>query len=187
MDLKALMTAYKVDGNENDPYERTKIKEKIGEKFIKKHNIWEALFPDYLAVKKVTTKKLQLDGVDFIITDATGNAVFVDIKVVIGPDYSTVPIEIRQNDCITFTSRKKTDYLLYIVIDDSHNSAILFDYDSISKLALRVAKAQAEEHKHIGQLETVPFEVFKSFNGTGEYIKFDYKNSPFIYNEVHIL
>lgn len=177
MDLESLCKEFKVEYEVNPAYLRTRTKEKVGEKFIKKYNIWEELFPDYQSIKKVTTKKLQLDGVDYILTDANGDDIYIDIKCDIGYDYEDiVPLEIRQKGIFTMLSFKKTDYILHIVIDDHQRKAVLIDYQLLSKIANKISKAQIAEKKHLGQLQTVPFEVFESFNKTGEYVRLPYKN-----------
>lgn len=147
---------------------KTALKEIIGEKAIKRYNVWERLFPGYNSVKRCTSTKLQRAGVDFIIDEDT----FIDIKVDSGPDYGNIiPVEIRQNKYFTMLPSKKTDYILHIIIDDYKRRAVLIDYQWLSKLAHKVAVCQAND-------QTTPFQIFTSNNGTGEYIKLDYTNLP---------
>lgn len=176
MDLSVLANEFKVTdllaqhralvNTENG--RRTAMKEIIGEKAIKRYNVWERLFPGYTSVKRCTSVKLQRSGVDFIIDEDT----FIDIKVDIGPNYENIiPVEIRQNKYFTMLSSKKTDYILHIILDDYKRRVVLIDYQWLAKLAHKVAVCQANH------LE-IPFQIFTSNNGTGEYIKLDYTTLP---------
>lgn len=174
MDLSVLAQEYKIKETSIKPLvptengKRTALKELVGEKIIKKYQIWEHFFPDYESVKKVTTKKLQMEGVDFIINEDT----FIDLKSDIGPDYGNIiPLEIRQNGVFTMLSNKKTDWLLHIVVDDFKKRAVLIDYQWASKLAHRIAVAQVNHSE-------IPWPMFLSNNGTGQYIKLDYTSLP---------
>ena len=176
MDLNNLASEFKVTEEmaqhralvNSDNGRRTAMKELIGEKAIKRYNVWERLFPGYTSVKRCTSVKLQKSGVDFIVDEDT----FIDIKVDIGPNYENIiPVEIRQNKCFTMLSSKKTDYILHIIVDDFKRRAVLIDYQWLAKLAHKVAVCQVNHQE-------IPFQIFTSNNGTGEYIKLDYTTLP---------
>ena len=175
MDLIRLSKEFKVIYDSNNI---TKTKEAIGEAFLKKYNVFESFFPSYLAFRKITNKKLQKEGVDFIVTNKDEEEIFIDLKTDIGPDYSNiVPIEIRQYGAVTMTKDKKTDYILHVVIDDHQRKAVLFMYKHFCSIANAIAQQQTEDNK-TGPFkfshDSKAYEVFTSRNSTGEYIKFDY-------------
>lgn len=147
---------------------RTALKECIGEAIIKKFNVWERLFPDYQGFKKVSSTKLQKQGVDFIVTDANGDEIFIDLKADVGPDYGDIfPIEIYQNDIPTMVKSKKTDYLLHIIVDDNKIRAVLVDYQECCNVAHKEAASYCASKE-------LPYPMLISNNGSGKYIKYDY-------------
>lgn len=131
----------------------TAATELLGEAIIKKYRLWNALFPNYKSVKKATSKKNQKEGIDFFITTEDDTVYTVDLKVCCGPDYTAgqrcykeptrliklpdgyvlnaAPIELTQNNIRTFTSSKKTDFLLFIFADNNGISYTLIDYITI--------------------------------------------------------
>ena len=162
---------------------KTCIKETRGDDAIKQYNIWDRFFPGNTGWKKVTDKKMQKAGVDYIIYGAHGEEMYVDLKTGIGDDYTdggyaVVAIEIYQNDWFTNTDHKMTDFMLYYTNDKYGERFFLYDYDDIKKVS--------EEHrKKLIYKEDVDmytyknegsFQWHKSFNGTGIYIRmpFDY-------------
>lgn len=169
--------------NNKPTAERTTEKEKWGEKAIKENNLWDILFPNNLGWKKITDKRQQKLGVDFKIFTENGD-VNVDIKVLIGPDYSEgLPVEIYQRpvreadipSSYTFTNRssKLTDWMVYIVLDINGFSVYKIPYDIIRMVSLKY-KFHYEEvmtNKGLCTKCVKDSALQKSFNGTGYYVK----------------
>jgi hypothetical protein len=158
----------------------TAATEMLGEAIIRKFRLWNQIFPNYQSVKKATSKRNQKDGIDFFVTLEDDTVVNVDIKICCGPDFSLnkdecykepekyriisglyqAPIELKQNGFRTFTSRKKTDYLLFIFADNNGISYTVLDYDKIIKIIDDNVKDNGMYLHHI------------SNNRSGEYICF---------------
>lgn len=169
--------------NNQPTSDRTTAKERFGEKTIKENHLWDVLFPGNLGYKKITAKREQKLGVDFKIHTETGD-VNVDIKVLIGPDYSEgLPVEIYQRpvreadipSSYTFTNRssKLTDWMVYIVLDRNGFSVYKIPYDIVRTVSLKY-KFHYEEvmtNKGLCTKCTKDPALQKSFNGTGYYVK----------------
>ena len=163
--------------------ERTTEKEKWGEKAIKENHLWDVLFPNNLGWKKITDKRQQKLGVDFKIFTENGD-VNVDIKVLIGPEYSEgLPVEIYQRpvreadipSSYTFTNRssKLTDWMVYIVLDRNGFSVYKIPYDTIRAVSLKYKFHYEEVMTNKGLCTKCVKDpaLQKSFNGTGYYVK----------------
>lgn len=171
------------DINNQPASDRTTAKEKWGEKALKENNLWDILFPNNLGWKKITDKRQQKLGVDFKIHTESGD-VNVDIKVLIGPDYSEgLPVEIYQRpireadipSSYTFTNRssKLTDWMVYIVLDRNGFSVYKIPYGIVRTVSLKY-KFHYEEvmtNKGLCTKCTKDPALQKSFNGTGYYVK----------------
>ena len=179
----------------------TAATEMLGEAIIRKFKLWNELFPNYQSVKKATSKKNQTEGIDFFITEEDGNVVNVDIKVCCGPDFSfnkdycyrnpecyrtigptegninkQAPIELKQNGVRTFTSRKKTDYILFIFADTYGVSYANLSYENI----LTIVDENIGKYEYIVDERGFEKKVFNtnrgiykhytSNNGSGEYV-----------------
>ena len=156
----------------------TAATEMLGEAIIRKFRLWNEIFPNYQSVKKATSKRNQKDGIDFFVTLEDDTVVNVDIKICCGPSFSLdknqcykepekqralpsmnqAPIELKQNGFRTFTSRKKTDYLLFIFADGNGVSYANLDYDDVLKIVDENIKDKGIYLHHI------------SNNKSGEYI-----------------
>ena len=156
----------------------TAATEMLGESIIRKFRLWNEIFPNYQSVKKATSKRNQKDGIDFFVTLEDDTVVNVDIKICCGPDFSLdknqcykepekhiilpqmnqAPIELKQNGFRTFTSRKKTDYLLFIFADCNGISYANLDYNNVLKVVDENIKDKGIYLHHI------------SNNKSGEYI-----------------
>lgn len=156
----------------------TAATEMLGEAIIKKFRLWSQLFPNYQSVKKATSKRNQKDGIDYFVTLEDDTVINIDIKVCCGPDFSLdrnqcykepekqrtlssmnqAPIELKQNGFRTFTSRKKTDYLLFIFADCNGISYANLAYDDVLKIVDENIKDEGMYLHHI------------SNNKSGEYI-----------------
>ena len=179
----------------------TAATEMLGEEIIKKFRLWNELFPNYQSVKKATSKKNQKEGIDYFITEDDETVVNVDVKVCCGPDYSfskrhcfrsldtdysvnlpegtinkQAPIELKQNGNRTFTSRKKTDYILFIFADTSGISYVSISYDKILNIVDEcISKYEDVKDEHgltrrFLNEERGPYKHYASNNGSGEYI-----------------
>ena len=179
----------------------TAATEMLGEAIIKKYRLWNELFPNYQSVKKATSKKNQTDGIDYFITEEDNNVVNVDIKVCCGPDFSfnkdycyrkpeyyhtvkptegtiskQAPIELKQNGCRTFISRKKTDYVLFIFADTNGISYTSISYDKILNIVdecISRYEDVKDEHgltRRTYNDERGLYKHYTSNNGSGEYI-----------------
>ena len=179
----------------------TAATEMLGEAIIKKYRLWNELFPNYQSVKKATSKKNQTDGIDYFITEEDNNVVNVDIKVCCGPDFSfnkdycyrnpecyhtvkptegtiskQAPIELKQNGNRTFTSRKKTDYILFIFADTNGISYMSISYDKILNIVDECISRYEDVKDEHGLTrrnyndERGLYKHYTSNNGSGEYI-----------------
>lgn len=170
--------------------------EMLGEAIIKKHHIWHDLFPGYKSVKKATSKKNQKDGIDYFIVLEDDTVINIDLKVCCGPDYSfkkdvvykdpscvrlvvppedyilnQAPIELKQNNIVTFDKRKKTDYLLFIFADQNGISYHLMDYELVLKIVKdSMRKYVRENGVAVYKNETSNYKYYRSNNKSGEYI-----------------
>lgn len=175
---------------------RTAMTEMLGETIIKKHHLWNVLFPNYQSVKKATSKKNQKEGTDYFITTEDDVLLSIDIKVCCGPSYSfnkeycfnepdkvrvtlpkentikkQAPIELMQKGIRTFTSRKKTDYLLFIFADAEGISYYLMEYDKVLDIVDKnISKLVKKDNVMVYDRKTGPYKHYISNNGTGEYI-----------------
>lgn len=150
---------------DNDNSRRTATKELIGESYIKEFNIWERLFPSYRSIERITSEKLQREGIDYIINNDT----FVDIKCDIGPDYANhIPIELTQYGEFTNTFDKKTDYIVHIIIDDFKERVVMINYKWVRRYCEKVMKDL--------ESNTPTVAIYNSSNGTGKYTMVDYIN-----------
>ena len=156
----------------------TSATEMLGEAIIRKFRLWNRLFPNYQSVKKATSKRNQRDGIDFFVTLEDDTVINIDIKICCGPSFSLdknqcykepekqrviaslnqAPIELKQNGFRTFTSRKKTDYLLFIFADSNGISYAILEYDDVLKIVDENIKDNGIYLHHI------------SNNKSGEYI-----------------
>ena len=194
MDLNNLKYIYNIDDEtiakralvDSENGRKTALKELIGEAVIKRFTLWNRLFPNYQSVKKITSKKNQKDGIDFMVTTEDGTIYNIDLKSLVGnyewdgtersdgktfeQDVIRAPIELRQNGIFTNTSSKKTDYLLYIWTDPdtAQSTYSLLDYKMISDVSYKCDKVVCENKK----VEPLPYIHHTSNNGTGEYILF---------------
>lgn len=157
---------------------RTSAKELIGQKIIQRNDIFrhcaESLGLEYQGYKKITSKKEQKRGVDFIIHTNNGD-INIDLKSEILGDYTdsngddVLVAEIYQNDQFTNHKGKATDYVLY-VIDDVHGArAYLVDYEVLSSFSVANAK-HYERQGDVYVLKNNP-RYQTSNNGSGIYIK----------------
>lgn len=195
MTLEQLKFYYSIDDREIDKRalfdsenaRKTALKELIGEKAISKGNLWSILFPDYESKKRITSKRNQLDGIDYMITASDGTVYNIDLKCVQG-DYSwdgtetsdhlmfdgnvlRAPIEIRQNGVFTNLLKKKTDFLLYIFHQPDGVYYSLLSYGMIANFS-RQCDAIVCENTHSKQNT---FIHHTSNNGTGDYVLFPAK------------
>ena len=178
----------------------TAATEMLGEAIIRKFKLWNELFPNYQSVKKATSKKNQIEGIDFFITKEDGTVVNIDIKVCCGSDFSfnkdycyrnpecyrtvkvvkgtinkQAPIELKQNGVRTFTSRKKTDYILFIFADTYGISYANLSYEKILTIVDGcISKYNyVNEHGFVRKVfneERGPYKHYTSNNGSGEYV-----------------
>lgn len=166
----------------------TTDKEKVAEKAIKETKIFDIFFPDNIGYKKITTKKMQLAGVDYEIYLPNGETVYIDLKTGIGPDYSMKPadfveerriigrmpavaVELYQYDIFTNTKGKLTDYFLYYIQDNFGAAFYLFDYDTIRNVSVEHKKKVVIENGKGKEVISGKYTPYTSFNGTGIYIK----------------
>lgn len=166
----------------------TAATEMVGEKIIKQYTLWNILFPNYKSVKKITNIKNQKQGTDFQIITDDDEIVNIDIKVQIGPDYSPkkedykVPhricsdtkvaaLELYQNNIPSLLG-KKTDYFLFITVDESGIYYGLLEYD----LAVKVIKEHLFKHTIIDGVAHKEWpgylNHFTSNNSSGIYVKY---------------
>lgn len=156
------------------------MKEKIGERFIDNNNLFPPHIRGVTGYEYITDRDLQLSGVDVIVKTNINKDVYIDIKVCIGEDYSMkttdyigafanfqlqmpigIAIELQNKDRYgnwhkTFTKNKKTDYLLFIVLDKNGEHYNLINY---KQLCNYIEKHSNEYTKYL------------SNEGTAEYIK----------------
>lgn len=194
MDLNNLKYIYNIDDEtiakralvDSENGRKTALKELIGEAVIKRFTLWNRLFPNYQSVKKITSKKNQKEGIDFMVTAEDGTIYNIDLKSLVGnyewdgtersdgktfeQDVIRAPIELRQNGIFTNLLSKKTDYLLYIWTDPdtAQSTYSLLDYKMISDISYKCDKVVCENKK----MEPLPYIHYTSCNKTGEYILF---------------
>ena len=155
-------------------------KEEVGDSIIKEENLFVRFFPDMIGYKKITTKKLQKAGADYIIYFEDRDPIYIDIKVNIGSDYSmkpedyirkshyvenevALPIEIYQNKIFTNEKSKITDYMLYFILEEKRQICYLIDYIEIFKVSAY--------HCNFGKQDMKRFTLYRSNNKSGIYIK----------------
>lgn len=173
---------------------RTVMKEKEGEKLIKKYGIFDLFFSENTGYRKIVTKKKQLAGVDYEIYGSNSEVISIDIKVCMGSDYLMhiddynnadeyrgvpgIVVEIYQNDIFTNHNGKLTDYVLYVQIDQYGTRFYLYSYEDIQKIALahRYKYIVDEKINMYRRIADGKYKMHKSFNGTGDYIKVEYDN-----------
>ena len=175
----------------NDNGITTAMTEMLGEKIIKQFHIFDELFPDNIGYKKVCSKKLQKAGVDYEVYNEN-EIIYIDIKVCVGPDYSmnaddfnnhsdvieskAVPIEIYQNNVFTNTKGKLTDYMLYIIADNSGISYSLLSYEDVMKISMdhkrKLECFDTEKGRDAKYINKGAYKWHTSNNGSGTYIKF---------------
>lgn len=165
--------------------------EMVGEKIIKQNTLWNVLFPNYQSVKKITNVKNQKQGIDYQIITEDEEIINIDIKVQIGSDYSPKQEDYKEPHRILADSKvaaielyqynvpsllgKKTDYFLFITVDESGIYYSLLDYSTIVSLI--------KEHLHTHTIvDGVAHKEwpgwlnhFTSNNGTGIYVKYPAK------------
>lgn len=132
--------------------------EMVGEEALKRDNIFDMFFPKNIGHKKETDFRLQKKGIDFTVWDENNKPIFIDLKVCIGPDYSTIPIETVQYG--KATKVRATDFFLYLTFDETKARAILVPTETYEKF-----------------LEAAPgkLDLQVSKNGTGKFFKMDYE------------
>lgn len=166
----------------------TAATEMVGEKIIKQHTLWNVLFPNYKSVKKVVNKKNQRQGIDYQIITDDDEIINIDIKVQIGKDYSPLPsdfkephrilsntkvaaLELYQNNIPSLLG-KKTDYFLFITVDESCIYYGLLSYEQ----AVNIIKEHLMTHKVENGVAKVEWpgylNHYTSNNGSGIYIKY---------------
>ena len=175
----------------NDNGITTAMTEMLGEKIIKQFHIFDELFPENIGYKKVVSKKFQKAGVDYEVYNEN-ETLYIDIKVCVGPDYSmnaddfnntsdvleskAVPIEIYQNNVFTNTKGKLTDYMLYIIADNSGISYLLLSYEDVMKISMdhkrQIEYFYTEKGKIAKYINKGAYKWHTSNNGSGIYIKF---------------
>ena len=175
----------------NDNGITTTMTEMLGEKIIKQFHIFDELFPENTGYKKVVSKKFQKAGVDYEVYNEN-ETLYIDIKVCVGPDYSmnaddfnntsdvleskAVPIEIYQNNVFTNTKGKLTDYMLYIIADNSGISYLLLSYEDVMKISMehkrQIEYFYTEKGKIAKYINKGAYKWHTSNNGSGIYIKF---------------
>ena len=175
----------------NDNGITTAMTEMLGEKIIKQFHIFDELFPENTGYKKVVSKKFQKAGVDYEVYNEN-ETLYIDIKVCVGPDYSmnaddfnnasdvleskAIPIEIYQNNVFTNTKGKLTDYMLYIIADNSGISYLLLSYEDVMKISMehkrQIEYFYTEKGKIAKYVNKGAYKWHTSNNGTGIYIKF---------------
>lgn len=166
----------------------TAATEMVGEKIIKQHTLWNALFPNYKSVKKITNVKNQKQGIDYQIITDDDEIVNIDIKVQIGPDYSPKPEDYKEPHRILSTTKvaalelyqnnipsllgKKTDCFLFITVDESGVYYGLLEYN----LAVKTIKEHLVKHSIIDGVAHKEWpgylNHFTSNNGSGVYVKY---------------
>ena len=175
----------------NDNGITTAMTEMLGEKIIKQFHIFDELFPENTGYKKVVSKKFQKAGVDYEVYNEN-ETLYIDIKVCVGPDYSmnaddfnntsdvleskAVPIEIYQNNVFTNTKGKLTDYMLYIIADNSGISYLLLSYEDVMKISMehkrQIEYFYTEKGRIAKYINKGAYKWHTSNNGSGIYIKF---------------
>ena len=175
----------------NDNGITTAMTEMLGEKIIKQFHIFDELFPENTGYKKVVSKKFQKAGVDYEVYNEN-ETLYIDIKVCVGPDYSmntedfnnpydaieskAIPIEIYQNNVFTNTKGKLTDYMLYIIADNSGISYIMLSYEYVMKISMdhkrKLECFDTEKGKIAKYINKGAYKWHTSNNGSGIYIKF---------------
>lgn len=166
---------------------RTSLKELIGNALIKKYNIFDKLIPNNVGYKKILNKKLQKSGCDFEVFLDDDTSIYVDLKSLIGEDYSMVEtdlvdlpvksgekgivVEIYQNDIFTNAGYKMTDKVLYIICDKHGIIACLCDYKEIVDISKRHKGNLAVDNGVAFRKQTGEYKWHQSNNGSGIYIK----------------
>lgn len=169
----------------------TTDKERTGGNIIKQYHLFDYCFPNNTGYKKIANKKLQLSGVDYIVYNELEEPIYVDLKSCIGADYSMhkedyvnapqrivaskgIPLEIYQNDDFTYTKGKLTDYLLFIIKDDSGIYYYNMKYSDVRNITMKYQKIFISENGvvHPRFPDNNDYVVHTSVNGSGKYIKY---------------
>lgn len=145
----------------------TQVKEKIAEKILREHKIFEKICMllgyEYQGYKKITTKALQKAGVDYVIWYNDDKEMYIDIKTGIGIDYSNgIALELTQYGTFTNRKDKKTTFDLYFLYDTYGIRVYLIQYKKINEVCWDIWKTRDQS----------TYTWYTSFNGTGEYIKY---------------
>lgn len=164
--------AFKVAANCKSVNIYTTATEKLGEKIIEKFNVFSTVFKvlyneQVKSIEKITDRKRQKMGIDYIV-----NGKKIDIKVCCGPDYKCCPLEITQYNQVSYKN-KSTDLLLYILCDLKGIRVCVLDFNEYKRIVDDVILNQS-----------VKYEIFSSFNGTGTYIKYFLRNILNIREEI---
>lgn len=176
MDLSFLMTKYDLTEDDIAPHVlvntdngwRTAAKECAALKVMNENKVLSHFFGD-CHYKWITNIDVQKSGIDMIVDDSIN----IDLKSLIGPAYTItdddnpfwdgkympcIVIELYQNGVFTNTNNKKTDYVLYCVMDEIEEKFILVDYNEIK----RISATEVYIKKHVWH---------ESKNKSGIYIK----------------
>lgn len=165
----------------NEASIKTATKEAIGEKIIKKYNLFDIIFPNNTGFRRITSEKLQKCGCDYEVFFENNTSVYIDLKSLVGEKYEMkakdyrdnilhdegkkgVAIEVYQYGIFTNVG-KMTDYFLYTICDSDGISYCLIPYDEILRLTKKYVI-------HMGIFPTEKYMMQYSFNGTGIYIKY---------------
>lgn len=177
-----------------DENSKTCDKEREAEEIINLYNVWEKC--GFKFKEKVTDKKRQKEGIDFLVTDERGDVYNIDLKTEIGPSYDMViddfrdpqyfisakglVLELYQSGIFTNTSTKKTDFMLYILKDNSGIYYALVPYKWIHEMSMKlrggykdvfIDNVHYREYCEMGGKKLKPH---KSFNGSGVFVKLPY-------------
>lgn len=172
--------------NENGT--RTALKEMIGEAIIKESRLFDLFFPDNIGFKKISSKKLQKAGADYEVYLSDNQTVYVDLKSLVGPDYTMYPddyvspkriikdqkaivVEIYQNDLFTNYSSKMTDFVLYTIADSTGVYAYLVPYKAVVDLSKEHKAKYIVEGDIAKRVQSGYLKWYTSNNGSGIYIK----------------
>lgn len=158
-----------------DELSRYKIKKEVlAEKIIYSRGIFNTFFNKRGRIIKVTDVEKQRAGIDFYVKGFK-----IDIKADIG-EYTDefgrdiIPVELFQNNKISFDDKKETDYVMWINVNVESETLyiIAVPYSLVKEIVL--VNIKTTEYSFLHKL--YGGQHFTSNNESGEYIKLPTKN-----------
>lgn len=176
----------------------TKATEMLGEKIIKKYQLFDLKFADNLGFKKECNPTYQRSGIDYWIFGKDGNKITVDVKTNVGTNYymkqddynskedilkgdiKGIPLEIYQYNEFTHPRNKLTNWLLNIVCDTDGIWVKWLDYATVSSVCYDHTRRYKVHEGKVGIYNDGTYSWHISNNNSGIYIKYPVKEDMYL-------